>query len=197
MRIALVVRALVGFWFAARIAGASSWLGSVEDVGEYLRIDGAIAIGVAGFFVHESIRRGAARESILALVLFVDGAGRLVSGIAAHVWPGLLEFPVTIGVFLGIMGMCTAAVGLAEGTLVIEEEVAQHGRWHRRPQFPAGPVGVASVLSIGFGVAAMLGVGDLELVRTLLVGHIGSVALVMVSLAARRPSRRDSSARSV
>jgi hypothetical protein len=191
MRAALVVRALVGLWFAARMAvERDSWLSTAEQLGWYLRADGALALVVAGAFLREANRQDAPREAMFALVLLIDGAGRAVSGVATYVWPGLLEFPVTLLAFFGVMALCTTAVGLAEGTLVGEEEVAVHGRWHRHPQFPAGPVGVAAVASLGFGIAAMAVVGNPDWMRRLLVGHITSVSGVMAGLAWSRRAQR-------
>jgi hypothetical protein len=193
VRFALVVRALIGVWFAWRIATAgASWLSASEALSAYLRLDGAMALVVAGFFLRESARRGAHREAVLALVLFIDGAGRSLAGLSTHVWPGLLEFPVTLVVFLAFMALCTAAVGISESTLVVEEEVARHGRWHRRPQFSAWPIGLASVASIAFGVAAIATMGNIDVTRQLLVGHLASVSVVMLSLAAT--ARKSSSA---
>ena len=184
MRGALIVRAAAGLWFALSIGiGAPTWLRSVDLVGAYLRVDGLLGLLVAGLFAHEARRLDARREGVLAVVLAVDAAGRSLSGFAALVWPGLLEFPVTLAVFLGIMAACTAAVGLTEATLAIEEEVARHGRWHSRPQIAAGPVGVAAIASIGFGIAAIAFVGDPEVMRMLIIGHIVSVAAVMGGLA--------------
>ena len=191
VRSALVVRALIGVWFAWRIATAGpSWLAASEALSGYLRLDGAMALVVAGFFLRESARRAAHREAVLALVLFVDGAGRSVAGLSTYMWPGLLEFPVTLVVFLAFMAMCTAAVGITESMLVVEEEVARHGRWHSRPQFSAGPIGLASVMSIAFGLAAIATMGNLDVTRKLLVAHLASVSVVMLSLAAaaRKPS---------
>jgi hypothetical protein len=146
-----------------------------------------MALVVAGFFLRDSTRRAAHREGVLALVLFIDGAGRSVAGFSTHVWPGLLEFPVTLVLFLAFMALCTAAVGITEGTLVVEEEVARHGRWHSRPQFSAGPVGLASVVSIVFGIAAIVTMGNLDVTRQLLVGHLASLSAIMVGLAATPP----------
>jgi hypothetical protein len=198
MRPALVVRALIGVWFAWRIATAGpSWLSASEALSAYLRLDGAIALVVAGFFLRESVRRGAHREAVLALVLFIDGAGRSLAGVSTLVWPGLLEFPLTLVVFLAFMAMCTAAVGITESTLVVEEEVARHGRWHSRPQFSAGPIGLASLVSIAFGVAAIATMGNLDVTRKLLVGHLASISVVMVGLAATASKTPSATRRSV
>ena len=177
-------RAIVGAWFAIRIGrGADSWLSSVDSFAAYLRLDGITAIIGAILLLVESRRTDARRAGHLAVVLLVDGIGRLVSGFAAQAWPGLLEFPVTLVMFFGVMAVCTGAVGIAEGALVVEEEIARHGHRHEGPQFQAGPVGAGSALSLAFGIAAMIFVGDPSLMRKLVVGYIASVAIVMMSLA--------------
>jgi hypothetical protein len=107
----------------------------------------------------------------------------MTSGIAVHVWPGIPGFPVTAVSFIGIMAICTAMIGVGEATLVAEEEVATHGRRHDRPQFAVGPVSLASIAAVTFGIASFLLIGEPAYVHMLLVAYIVAAAVVMFAMA--------------
>ena len=182
MRTALVLRGLVGLWFASRIGSAAPWGEMFDSLTAYLRLDGLVGVIVASLLFHEAIVNGARREFVLAVALAVDAAGRLGAGTAVHFWPGIPDFPVTAALAIGMMAFCTVAIGLTEALLVVREEAARHG--HRgRAQLPAVPIGVAGVASTTFGLLAALAVGDPDRLRPLLVMHVIAMSGVMLALA--------------
>lgn len=195
MTVTLFIRGFVGLFFAAALAQASqlSWEGYFGIVSRYLMIDGLIGMVLGLTLLGESFERQREREMVLGIVMLVDAGGRIVSGGALLLWPGIAGFPVTAVMFVAIMAACTAGVGLAEAWLTAREEVARHGRGHQPPQFVAGAVGVASLLSIGFGIAAVASIGSPDRVRGLLTGFVtaaGAVSLAMAWSAHRLRGRR-------
>jgi hypothetical protein len=193
MRAILVVRGVIGLWFAARLAGvpAASLDLIFELLADYLIVDGALGFVMALVLLRTDVIGGLTRERNLAIVLIVDALGRATSGIAVHVWPGIPGFPVTAVLFIGIMAACTGIVGFTEGTLVVEEEVARRGRQHDRPQLAIGPVTLASMASVIFGFASFLFVGEPDYVHALLVAYILAAAVVMFAMSwARRHSHQ-------
>ena len=188
MRLVLVARGLVGLWFGVRILelAPSSWAAIFNLLGDYLLIDGALALVVSALFVREGTVTDGSRERNLGIVLLVDGLGRIASGVAVHAWPGLPDFPVTAVAFLAVMAVCTAAVGLTEAAIVLREEAARHGRRHSPAQLPAVPVGAAAIVSIVFGVGAVLAVGSPRLLHLLLAGFIFSAGAIMFIMASSR-----------
>jgi hypothetical protein len=185
MRALLIARSLIGFWFAMRFGelAAPRWPSLFDLLADYLMVDGVAGIVVAAAFLHAGVTRKATREWKLGMVLFVDGVGRMGSGIAVHQYPGLPGFPVTAIVFLGVTAACTAAVGITEMILVATEERARHGRRHSRPQFAAIPVAVAAVASIVFGIAAIRAVEDVTRLHTLLIDFIVAASCTMIATA--------------
>jgi hypothetical protein len=191
MRAILIVRGVVGLWFAARLAAvpAASWDGIFDLLADYLIVDGALGFVVALASLRKGVIGGMTRERNLAVVLLVDALGRTTSGIAVHIWPGIPGFAVTAALFIGLMAVCTGMVGVTEGTLVVEEEVARHGRRHDRPQLAIGPVTLASIASVIFGFASFLFIGEPAYVHVLLVAYIVAAAAVMLAMSwARRRS---------
>lgn len=201
MSITLLIRGLVGLFFAAALAQASelSWEGYFGIVSRYLMIDGLIGAILGMTLLGDSVERQREREMVLGIVMLVDAGGRIASGGALLLWPGIAGFPVTAVMFVAIMAACTASVGLAEAWLTTREEVARHGRGHQAPQFVAGPVGLASLLSIGFGIAAVVSIGSPDRLRALLTGFVfaaAAVSLAMAWSAHRLRGRRSSAAQS-
>jgi hypothetical protein len=193
MRAILVIRGVIGLWFAARLAALPSapWDGTFDLLADYLIIDGALGFVVAILSLRRGVAGRMAREQNLAVVLLVDAIGRTASGIAVHIWPGIPGFPVTAALFIGIMAACTAMIGFTEGMLVVEEELVRTGHRRDRPQLAVGPVTLASIASVVFGLASFLLVGQPEYVHVLLVAYILAAAVVMLAMAwARRPSRQ-------
>lgn len=195
MSVTLLIRGLVGLFFAGVLAQAShlSWEGYFVIVSRYLIIDGLIGAVLGLALLGDSVGRQREREMVLGIVMLVDAGGRIVSGGALLVWPGIAGFPVTAVMFIAIMAACTAGVGLAEAWLTAREEFARHGRVHQAPQFVAGSVGAASLLSIGFGIAAVARIGSPDHVRGLLTGFVsaaGAVSLAMAWSAHRLRGRR-------
>jgi hypothetical protein len=180
----LIFRGLIGLAFAAylRRSHALTHEQFYFELAGYLIVDGVLAWGIAGAMVRESLQRQREREMVLSIVLLVDGIGRVTAGIAVLLWPGIPGFPVTAALFNGVMAASTAAVGLAEAWLTAREEIARPGRQHQRGQFMAGPVGIASLVSIAFGVAITIQIGSPATVRSLIswfVAAAGAVALAM------------------
>lgn len=192
MPLLLAARGLVGLWFGFRILqlAPSSWGVIFNLLADYLLVDGALALAVSVLFLREGTATDASRERNLGVVLLIDGLGRTVSGLAVHAWPGLPDFPVTATIFLVVMAVCTAAVGLTEATLVLREEAARHGRQHSAAQLPAVPIGAASIVSLIFGVGAVIVVGDPRLLHFLLAGFILSAGVVMLVMAWSRSFKR-------
>lgn len=188
MRLLLIARSLIGFWFAMRFAGIQNpqWESIFDLLADYLLIDGVAGMVVAVAFLRASVAGKASREWKLGAVLLVDGVGRLGSGIAVHQFPGLPGFPVTAILFLGVMAACTAAVGITEAVLVVAEERARHGHHDRRPQFAAIPVGLAAIASIVFGVAAIRAVEDVTRLHTLLTEFIVAASATVLATALSR-----------
>jgi hypothetical protein len=197
MGLILVVRGLVGLWFARQLAGvpAAAWERVFDVLADYLLADGALGFVMAIAELRRGIAGRMPRERTLAAVFLIDALGRTASGTAVHVWPGLAGFPVTAVAFIGIMGACTAIVGLTEATLVVEEEVARHGPRHDRPQLAVGPVSLASIVSVVFATAAFLLIGEPRYVHLLLVAYIAAASVVMLTMAwtRRTASHRENS----
>ena len=193
MRLIHIARGIVGLWFAARLAMMpdGSWDRMFTYLADYLMIDGVLAFLVAGLWLREGVAGGMKREYQLGAVLLVDAVGRTASGVAVHVWPGIPGFPVTAVLFIGIMAACTAMVGVTEGRLIIDEEIARHGPRHDRPQLTVLPLTVASIASVIFGVVAFLSVGEPSRVQVLLTWYVFAAALAMLAIAwARQESKR-------
>jgi hypothetical protein len=193
MRAVLVARGLIGLWFGTQIVTLhAARLGQTFDVlANYLLVDGLLGIVLALLAFREASRTGAQREWTLAVVFLADGVGRTFAGVGVRIWPGLPGFPVTAVIAIGVMAVCTAAVGLSEFALAADEEIARHGRRHATPQFAAGPTGVASIVAMLFGIAAIAWIGEPERTRTLIGGYVIAAAIVMFGLAwARGPRQR-------
>lgn len=194
MIITLLVRGFVGLFFAATLTRSSglSWEGYFDVIGRYLLIDGLIAAVLGATLLRESLGKQREREMVFGVVMLIDAGGRILSGAALFYWPGLSGFPVTAVVFVAIMAACTAAVGLVEAWLTAREEIARHGRAHESPQFMAGPVGIASLVSTGFGIAAILSMGSPDRTRLLITGFVTAAAVVSLAMAwsARRQQGR-------
>jgi hypothetical protein len=180
----LVVRGLVGLAFAGylltfRTASPEAYY---EILSRYLIVDGLAASVIGLALLAESVVTKRERELGIGIVVFVDAAGRMLSGVALTIWPGIAGFPVTAVMFVAIMAACTAAVGLVEAGLTAREEIARHGAGHQPPQIMAGPVGLASLVSTAFGIAAIAAIGSPETLQSLIscfVGAAGVVALAM------------------
>jgi hypothetical protein len=195
MRALLIGRAAVGLCYGGVLAMSIGlpWADFFALLADYLVIDGALALPIAGLFLRESTGTQRGREMWLSVVFLIDAAGRLSSGVAVHVWPGIPGFPVTAVLFLVIMATCTAIVGFAEAWLTAREELARHGRRHEKPQFTAGPVGVASLTSTAFGVAALAFVDRPDSMRPLMAGFMVAAGAVMLIMAwSRRTTVRPS-----
>lgn len=190
MRPVFALRATVSLWFAARIIAWTAPGDETFDIfADYLIADGILGSILAGLLVREGVAAAARRERLLSVVVLVDALGRIASGGALHIWPGISGFPVTIVVFLGVMAVSTAAIGVSEATLVIQEEVARHGRRHSSPQLPTVPVALASLAAIGFALASIPAIDDPDRLRPLLGGHIASGGGVMLGMARSRRRR--------
>ena len=184
MSYVLLIRGVIGLAFALSLATATGigWEAYLAVLAWYLVADGLIATVIAATFMRESIMRQRTREMVLGVVLWADAGGRTLSGIALHLWPGIGGFPVTTAAFIGIMATCTAAVGVAEVLVTAREEIARHGSRHQPAQFMAGPVGIASVISIAFGVAAIAWIGEPDTVRQLISGFVGAAGILAIAM---------------
>jgi hypothetical protein len=185
MSIILLVRGAIGLLFGVYLAQASSvsWESFFLLLAQYLVVDGVVAAMIAAMLLSEGMRRRRQRETVLGMVVLIDAAGRSLSGLAIHFWPGIAGFPVTGVVFIAIMAASTAAVGLVEAWLTAREEIAQHGQDHQAPQFMAGPVGLAAILSLGFGAAAIALIGAPAATRLLISGFVAAAGGVAIAMA--------------
>lgn len=185
MKAILIIRGAWSLVLAVQLARLTgvSWTDFLDNIAWYLVTDGPLAAAIGGLLLRESIARDRRREMVLGIAMLMDAIGRTASGIALMVWPGMGGFPVTAVLFIGIMAAGTAAVGLVEAWLTAREEVEQHGRHHARPQFMAGPVGLASLVSIAFGVAAITWIGSLDRLRMLLTGFVAAAGVVALAMA--------------
>lgn len=181
----LVVRGLVGLFFAAYLflSAHLSWEGYFEIVARYLVIDGLVSALIAGMLIRESLGKQRGREMTLGVVTLVDAGGRIVAGAALMLWPGIAGFPVTAVMYVVIMAASTAALGLVEAWLAAREEIAQHGASHQAPQFMAGAVGLASLISTAFGVASLYYIGTGDTVRVLISCFVAAAAVVTFAMA--------------
>ena len=178
--------------FAAWLASSTdvSWEAYFGRLSRYLMADGLVALMVALALLKESTGERRERELGIGIVMMVDAAGRTLSGLALYYWPGIAGFPVTGVVFVAIMATCTAAVGLAEAWLTAKEEIARHGSRHEAPQFMAGPVGFAALVSTAFGVAAIVSIGSPDSVRLLISAFVGAAGLVALAMGWSRSRMR-------
>jgi hypothetical protein len=190
MKFLLILRGMIGVLFGARlIAELPSWDAFFNLLADYLVVDGLFACLVAVFLVRDTMGTAKQRELVLAMTCMTDGIGRLASGAAIHLWPGIPGFPVTAVLFIGVMAVGTGIVGVAEAVVFTEEELAEHGKRHERPQFTAGPVSLAALFSIAFAVAAMMFMGNPDLMERLLSSYVLAASLAMFAMAQARPSR--------
>jgi hypothetical protein len=186
----LIIRGLWSLLLAFRLArlAAISWPGYLDNISWYLATDGPLAAILGAMLLRESIAKQRRREMVLGVTVLTDAIGRTVSGVALMMWPGIGGFPVTAVLFIGIMAAGTVSVGLVEAWLTAREEMEQRGRRHSRPQFMAGPVGLASLASIGFAVAAIAWIGSLDRLRVLLSGFVAAAGVVALTMAWSRRS---------
>lgn len=184
MSVMLVVRGVLGLLFGVYLGKAAglSWEEYFVVLAAYLIIDGLVAAVIGLALLRESFRNQRNREMVLGIVVLVDAGGRVLSGIAVHLWPGITGFPVTAVAYVGIMATSTSTVGLVEAWLTAREEIARHSRSHQAPQFMAGPVGLTSLVSMAFGVASIVFISTGDIVRFLIscfVGVAGALSIVM------------------
>jgi hypothetical protein len=193
MGIMLAVRGMVGVVYAIRIGTTppEAWTPMFGLLVDYLIIDGMLGFVVGALSIAEGVRRGRPRETDLGIVISVDAGGRIASGIAVHVWPGIPDFPVSAVAFIGIMAACTAMVGMAEARLTVAEEVARHGRRHERAQFAAWTVALSSAAALLFGVITFVEIGDPARIHSLLAAYILAAGGVMLGMAWSRRGRRS------
>lgn len=180
-----MIRGVLGLCFAYLLA-TSSALTSEAYFGilaRFLIVDGAVAAMIAAALLREGQRKQRTREVTLGVVILVDGGGRTLSGIALYTWPAIAGFPVTAVLYVSTMATCTAAVGFAEAWLTVREEIARHGPTHESAQFMAGPVGIASVVSIGFGVSSIIWMGSVGTMQLLISGFVVAAAVVAMAMA--------------
>lgn len=184
MSLLLVLRGLIGLAFAGYLAKSHGAF--IEEyfgqLSRYLIVDGVVASVIGLALLRESVGERRERELGIGIVVLIDAAGRTLSGVALFIWPGIASFPVTAVTFVAIMAACTAAVGIFEAMVTAREEIAQHGVRHQAPQFMAGPVGLASLVSTAFGIASIVSIGSpdrLQLLISAFVGAAGIVALAM------------------
>ena len=191
----LIIRGLWSLALAFQLTrlAAGSWPDYLDNIAWYLVTDGPLAAVIGAMLLRESVVKQRRREMVLGVTLTMDAMGRTVSGAALMIWPGIGAFPVTAGLFIGIMAAGTASVGLVEAWLTAREEVEQHGRHHAPAQFMAGPVGLASFVSIAFGFAAIAWIGSLDRLRLLLSGFVAAAGIVALAMAwSRRRMERVS-----
>ena len=176
-----VIALLCGAWLGK--ATGVSWEGFFVMLAGYFIADGAIGAVLGTMLLRESVGRQRQREMALGLVVLVDAGGRALSGAAILLWPGIMGFAVTAVLFIAMMAASTAAVGLVEAWLTTREEIAQHGHDHQPPQFMAGPVGLAALMSLGFGAAAIAMIGDSDSTRLLISGFVAASGAVAIAMA--------------
>lgn len=181
----LVGRGGVGVWYSgAFLAGAASdWNGMFSTLADYLLIDGALGIVVAGLLYREGTGTRRNHLGSLGAMMLVDAVGRTVSGYAVHRWPGIPGFPVTAVIFIALMAVFTITLGVVEAGLILEEDVARFGHQHARAQFSITPVLLSAIVSVAFGAGAMVYAGEPAVLRTLLAGYVAAAGTVMFAMA--------------
>jgi hypothetical protein len=181
----LIIRGLWSLLVTLHLLRLSTagWTDYLDNVAWYLVTDGPLALVIGAMLLRESVLKQRRREMVLGVVVVIDALGRTASGVAIMAWPGISGFPPTAAIFIAIMAAGTASVGLVEAWLTAREELEQHGPHHSRPEFMAGPVGLASIVSIVFGIAAIGWIGSLERVRLLLSAFVGAAGLVALAMA--------------
>lgn len=146
---------------------------------DYLILDGLLGFVIAGALIREASRTVRVREGMLGAATLVDSAGRLASGIAVHVWPGIPGFPVTAVLFLAVMATGTATIGLLEAGLTAREEFARRSPVHERPQFAAGPFALAAIASAAFGIASIVFIDRPDQMRLLIAAYVAAAGVSM------------------
>ncbi len=191
MRTLLIVRGIIGFWFAIRFLGnpPGHWGGMFAVLSDYLVMDGVIGFAIAATLFRQGVGEHKPHLGSLGAVLLIDAVGRTTSGMALNIWPGIAGFPVTAVLFIALMAVFTAMLGVVEVGLIAEEDVARFGRRHARAQFSIPPVLLSSIASVGFGAAALFYAGDLPVLRLLLSGYVASAGLGMMAMAWSRRAR--------
>jgi hypothetical protein len=191
MKAVLLLRAAIGLLFGVRLLAATDagWTRVFGWLADYLVIDGAIALIIAAALIWDSVAGSRKREMIVGVIVLVDGLGRTGAGLSVHIWPGIPDVPPTALAFLGIMAACTALLGFVATAIVGDEERARHGRYHERPQFRVGPVAVAAIAAVAFGVSALAFIANPAMIRPLLALYMIAGAFVMLVAARPRPFR--------
>ena len=184
----MIMRGMIGLAFSALLLTplAADWGVMFKYLSYYLILDGTLGLCVATVLYRDSNAGAQTHLGSLAGVIFVDAFGRIVSGIAVQVWPGIPGFPLTAVIFIGLMATFTAVVGFVQAALIAEEEIARHGRRHARAQFSVPPVLLSALVSVAFGVAALLFMGEPRIVRLLLAGYFAAAGMVMLTIARAR-----------
>jgi hypothetical protein len=192
MRIILVLRAAVGVVFGLRLLLGTGlgWAAMFGELADYLVIDGVLAVIIAGALMRDGVGGSKNREMAVGAIVLADGLGRTVAGISVHLLPGLPDFPVTAVIFLGIMAGCTALVGLAATAIIGTEERARHGPGRPREQFPVGPVGLAAIAAIAFGVSTLVFLTEPEMIRPLVALYMIAGGVAMLAAAWPTGTRR-------
>jgi hypothetical protein len=188
MRLMLIVRGVVSLWFATRFVGGSAGsMGALlAQVADYLVVDGALGLLIAAALYREGLHAKPHLGS-LGVVLLIDAAGRMTSGIAANVYPGIPDFPLTAALFVAMMATFTALLGVAEAGVLTEEGISRLGPRHARAQFAMPPVLLSAMASVVFG-AALLFTANPPTLRLLFAGYFASNACVMFAMAWTRRS---------
>lgn len=184
----MIVRGIIGLGFSVLLLTplASDWAVMFRYLSYYLILDGVLGLCVAAVLYRDSNAGAQSHLGTLAAVIFVDAFGRIAAGIAVQVWPGIPGFPLTAVIFIGLMATFTAVVGFVQAGLIAEEEIARHGQQHARPQFAVPPVLLSALVSIAFGVAALMFMGEPTIVRLLLAGYFAAAGMVMLTIARAR-----------
>jgi len=185
MSVTLVIRGLLGLSAAMYLFRSStlSWEDYFGVLARYLIADGLVAGIIAATLLRESVSRQRGREMGLGIVTLIDAAGRALSGTAIVLWPGIAGFPLSALAFVAIMATCTAGVGLAEAWLTTREEIERHGAHHQPPQFMAGPVGIAAMVSIAFGIGSISRLGSPDDMRVMIDWFVAAAAAVAFAMA--------------
>lgn len=184
----LIVRGIIGLGFSALVLArpATDWGAMFTTLSYYLVVDGALGLCVAAVLYRDSGNGSKTHLGSLAGVTLVDAVGRIASGIAVQVWPGIPGFPVTAVIFIGLMATFTAVVGFVQAGLIVEEELARNGRRHARAQFAIPPVLFSALVSVAFGVAALIFAGQPPVLRILFAGYFCAAGVVMLAIARSR-----------
>jgi hypothetical protein len=149
LAVVLLLRGAIHAAFAAwLIVGRPEWT-RIFEIGALCGLaDGSLGLLTVSLIVPVA---PAGSPRFLAAMTFVDAMGRLATSVALLAFPGIPYFFVTLGPLFGLVGVCTAAVGLVAMTVWTVARVRAGRTWRIDDDELFDPLAFAGVVSLVVG----------------------------------------------